>query len=197
MILEPPGEGVDDAAIATDPVVDYHSPISVAVGSSLRVGRAQFYVTAEWFDAVDRYRVMSAPEIPADGVGSSLDALLTQELKSVLNAGLGAQFAPRDDITLFGSVITDYSSATDDPRTGHSFATWDIYQFTGGAAFSALRADFTLGLSYGGGSNRIDRLNDVDDSLLLPGSTIQYERWKFFLGFEFRASGPTTPESGG
>ena len=148
-VLSPPGSGIDEAVIAPEPEVAYRSPMSVAFGSRLPLGRGALYFTAEWFDGVERYRVLEAEEVPRTGIGSSLDALLTQELDPVLNAGLGAQFEPRGNVTFFGSVITDFGAATADPATGHSFATWDIYQFSGGAAFTALRADFTLGLSWG------------------------------------------------
>ena len=171
--------------------------MSVAAGSRVPIGRGAIYLTAEWFDSVDRYRVLEASEIPTQGIGSSLDAILTQELASVLNAGLGYEFAPRDDLTLFGSVITDYSAANGDASSGHAFATWDIYQLTAGAAFSALRADFTLGLSWGAGQNDVNRMNDIDERPVLPGGTIRYERWKFFLGFEFRGPGSSPEPEGG
>jgi hypothetical protein len=190
-VLPPGGPGVDEAGVASSPSVDYRYPMSVALGSRVEVGRAAFYLTTEWFDSVDRYRVLTAPEIPDDDVGSSLDAAVTQSLESVLNAGFGVQFAPKDDLTLFGSFITDYSGADGDSETGHSFSTWDIYQLTAGAAFSALRADFTLGLSWGSGANAVDRINDVDGRPVLPSGSIRYERLKFFLGFEFRGPGDT------
>lgn len=196
-VYQPAGPGVDEAEVAEDPEVEYRSPFSVAMGSRIEAGRAAIYLTAEWFDAVDRYRVLSAAEIPTSGAGSSLNALVSQELSSVLNAGVGAEFAPRENMTLFGSFITDFSGTNGDPATSHSFATWDIHQLTAGAAFSALRADFTLGLSWGGGSNPIDRINDVDPTPLLPSGSIRYERWKFFLGFEFRGQGASAEEAPG
>jgi hypothetical protein len=179
------GLDINEAVIAEEPSVTYRSPMSVSVGSRIEAGRAAFYLTAEWFDAVAPYRVVTAGGIPGSGLGSSLGALLYQESESVVNLGVGAEFTPRERLTLFASFITDYSSANENPATGHSFATWDIYQGTAGAAFSLLQADFTLGLSMGRGSEPLQRVNDVDGTSLLPGGKVSYKRWKIFLGFEF------------
>jgi len=183
------GLDINEAVIAEDPSVTYRSPMSVSAGSRIEAGRAAFYLTAEWFDAVAPYRVVTAEGIPESGLGSSLGALLYQESESVVNLGVGAEFTPREKLTLFASFITDYSSANDDPATGHSFATWDIYQGTAGAAFSFRQVDFTLGLSMGSGSEPLQRLNDVDGTNVLSGGDMSYRRWKIFLGFEFSGSG--------
>ncbi len=183
-----PALDVDEAVIAGDPSVTYRSPMSVSAGSRIEAGTAAFYLTAEWFSAVDEYTVVSAPEIPDTGLGSSLGAVLRQETESVVNFGVGGELTPREDLTLFGSFITDYSGANKDPRTGHSFATWDIYQGTAGAAFSLLQADITLGVSFGGGGAPLQIRNDLDGSNVLPDGDVSYRRWKVFLGFEFSGS---------
>lgn len=180
------GVDIDEAVVIDRPAVTYRSPVSLAVGSRIDTGSAAIYVTVEWFDGVGAYKVLDAPEVPQDGVGSGLASLLQQELDPVVNLGLGAEYSPRNALTFFGSVITDFSAASADPASQHSFAHWDIFQGTVGAAFSALRTDFTLGLSIAGGGEKVHRQNDLDGAWAVPGGEISYQRWKFFIGLEFR-----------
>jgi hypothetical protein len=182
------GVDVDEAVIAEDPSVTFRSPMSVSIGSRVEFGRAALYVTAEWFDSVNPYRVVAANDIPDAGFGSSLSSLLYQEMQSVVNVGVGGEFTPRGNLTLFGSFITDGSGATEDPLTGHSFGTWDIYQGTAGAALSLQQADLTLGLSIGSGGGPLARRSDLGGSNIISGGDVSYRRWKIFLGFEFSGS---------
>lgn len=178
---------ITESVVVEDAEVTYRSPLSVALGSRLRWGKSALFLTVEWFDSVGRYRVMDSPAIPDSGLGSTLGNKVTQELSSVLNFAVGYEYSPRERLTFFGSFLTDNSAATDDPMAAHSFSTWDIYQITGGAAFTALRVDFTLGVSFAGGSGPLERGSDLPREPLAESVNVKYRRVKAFLGFEFRS----------
>ncbi|MHC4178813.1 MAG: hypothetical protein ACYSWU_14980 [Planctomycetota bacterium] len=176
---------VTESAVYNDPSVQYESPASVAVGARLASGPNSLYATLEWFAAVDRYRVLDSPAVPVSGIGSSLGASLTQELRSVVNFAIGYEYSPREQLTFFGSFLTDFSSATGDASAAHSFSTWDIYQITGGAAFTFHNVDLTFGASFAAGGEAIDRQNDVGITPVLNPAEVRYRRIKVFIGFEF------------
>jgi hypothetical protein len=178
---------ITESVVVSDPSVKYRSPMSIALGSRYQAGRNAVYATLEWFDSVDRYRVLETSAVPDSGLGSALGAKLTQELKAVFNVSVGYEYSPRENITLYGSFLTDFSAAVDDPSASHSFSTWDIYQVTTGAAFTAVRVDFTLGVSFAGGSEPMVRQNDLPVSPFAESVEARYRRIKAFIGFEFRS----------
>jgi hypothetical protein len=164
--------------------VEYKSPASLAAGVRTSWGRSAYYLTVEWFDAVDPYDVLDASAFPQTGFGSTITAELRQELKSVVNVAVGCEYTPRELVTVFGSFLTDFSAASPDPQISHAIATWDILQVTAGAAFRIGSVDFTLGMSYGSGSEGFHPNSDV----VPPGlrsAKVQYRRLRAFLGFEF------------
>jgi len=176
---------ITESAVDNDPPVKYESPASVAIGARYAFGSNALYATLEWFAAVDRYRVLDTPAAPVSGIGSTLGANLTQELRSVVNFAIGYEYSPREQLTFFGSFLTDFSSATGDPGAAHSFSTWDIFQVTGGAAFTFQNLDFTVGASFAGGGEAIDRPNDIGIIPVLDPVEVRYRRIKVFIGFEF------------
>jgi len=183
--VPPPESDVDEAFADEDSGVTYRSPMSAAIGARWSRGQWAIYATAEWFDSVDPYRVVTVREDTGAGTGTTLDPLVTQELESVLNLGVGAEFAPRANLTFFGSFVSDHSAADDDPLTGHSLATWDTYQATLGAAFTAISSDFTLGVSVAGGHAPLDLRLDYGGLQGEGRGRVTYRRVKIFLGFEF------------
>jgi hypothetical protein len=177
--------GVETAGLVADrPEVTYHSPASMSLGARYPVGRGAVYLTTEWFEGVASYRVLSDPGLADSGQAATLAALVTQELDRVINVGVGVEHSPSDRLTFFGSVITDFAAASEDPASNHAFSTWDLYQFSLGAAFTALDADFTLGASYAGGEERVRSAATVAEPGGLPIGTLSHRRWKIFLGFE-------------
>ena len=176
---------ITEAIVANDPSVTYRSPASVAIGGRYGAGRNAFYVTLEWFDSVERYRVLDAPEVPDSGPGSLLGANITQELNSVVNFVVGYEYSPREQLTFYGSFLANFSSSTEDPGAAHTFSTWDIYQFTGGAAFTYQQMDFTLGASVAAGGEELNFQNDVWAAPIIDPVDIRYRRVRFFIGFEF------------
>ena len=176
---------LSEVGVFNEPHVSYRSPASVAIGARFDFGRNAVYTTIEAFAPVERYRVLDAPAVPVSGIGSTLGAVLTQELRSVVNVAIGYEYSPRKNLTFYGSFLTDFSSATDDPSAGHTLSTWDIYQVTGGVAFIANNTDFTLGASYARGGEPIYLQNDIGVAARLEQIEIQYRKIKVFIGFEF------------
>ena len=175
---------ISEAQVVNDVSSNYHSPPSIAVGSSIQFRRSAVYLTAEYFADIDRYMVLDTSTFPESGLGSSLTNRITVELDPVLNVSGGYEYSPRDKLTVYASFLTDFSAAVDDPTAGNSVSTWDIFRVSGGASFTFASVDFTLGMSFGAGSDPYRRQNEVDVAIA-EGAEIVYRRLKAFIGFEF------------
>lgn len=175
---------LSEVGVFNEPHVNYRSPASVAIGARYDFGPNAVYTTIEAFASIERYRVLDAPAVPVSGVGSTLGSVFTQELRSVVNVAIGYEYSPRRNLTFYGSFLTDFSAATDDPSAGHTISTWDIYQLTGGVAFIVNNRDITLGASYARGREPISLQNDIGFTTGLEQIEIRYRKIKVFIGFE-------------
>jgi len=175
---------IRDAQVESGLGADYKSPASVAGGLRLESGRGALYVTAEWFAPVDRFDVLPTTAFPDTGLASTLVARLTEEYDSIVNVAIGGEYSPWETVTLYASALRDAAAVPSDSRIAHSVSTWDILQFTGGAAFTYAGVDFTVGASFGFGSDALGPAFP-DASPTLQAAELRYRRMKAFLGFEF------------
>jgi hypothetical protein len=124
---------------------DYRSSWAVGVGTSRRLGKTRLYASAEWYAAVERFSVIAVPDEPTES------GRLTQELKSVLNAGVGFEHVVSEDVSLYGAFHTDYSASVGDPSVNVAVSDWDLYHLSGGVSFRLRDNRFTLGASWATG----------------------------------------------
>ena len=183
------GDGRPDPPIlATDEQEDldseYHSPWAVGVGASRHFGRTRVYASAEWYGAVDRFEVLA---VAADTPGA---VRLGQELRSVLNAGLGFEQSLSDDVSVYGAFHTDFSASVGSASENVSVSDWNLYHWSGGLSFRFKDNRFTLGASWARGS----KSRPVDSPIPpaeLPGLglernvDIRYSKITILLGFVF------------
>jgi len=171
---------------------DYRSPVSIAAGGSYRWGSTTVHFSAEWFNAVDKYQVLDATELPGEFPGLSITQRVTQELKSVLNWGIGVEHMFSRKYTGYASFIVDRSASVPGTTTKNTISTWDIYHFSGGAAFRIAGLDLTTGIQYARGSDNVV-LGFIPGSgsgidVPIGGQTdtkVVYQRVLFIIGFAF------------
>lgn len=194
--LDLDGNGSEDSQLTAnfqeglDP--DFKSPLSVAAGASYRLDRIVFHLTAEWFNAVDKFVVLDTDDFQSQSTGKTVSYPVTHELDDVLNWGIGVEHVLRENFSYYGSFVADYSAQVTGTDTNHSFSNWDIYHVTGGAAVNISGLEFTLGLGYAFGKEDllqpVNFTNADEDNQLVgdPSNTeINYSRWKFIVGFSF------------
>jgi hypothetical protein len=170
----------------------YRTPFSLGAGATLKLEVFRIYASAEWFGRVQRYAVMTGREFVGQTSGVSLPNIVTSELRSVLNYGVGLEYVYRPDLRFYGSFLTDYTARPADTTTNLSPADWNIYEFVGGAFFKVRRSSFALGLGLGFGSRTIERGPGAFPAvprLTIPGSAagqeFSYTSAKLILGFSF------------
>jgi hypothetical protein len=173
-----------------DVAARHHLPLSVGFGGGYRLGKHRLHFSAEWFDEVSQYNILDIENFTDQSSGETITYRVDSELKSVFNYGFGVEFYISEKLNLYISYITDFSAAIPDTRTNLTVSTWDIYHLSGGASFSIGRSEFTLGLNYAFGSDKLrgpvnlpesDIKNTLGD--LLENSDVDYKRLKFLIGF--------------
>ncbi len=162
----------------------FHNPWSVGLGGSWSGHRGTLHFSVEWFDAVEQYDVVQlAPYSPQTG-GEEIAPVKVQELRSVINWGLGIEVPLSNTIYSYGSFATDYSAAVPSGEGDITFADWNIYQITGGVEIGIKSTRITLGAGYSFGANSIQLFvpggdeNEVVDSRV----HVDYRRLKLMLG---------------
>jgi len=133
---------------------DCRTPLALGAGATLKLDSFRFYTSAEWFDGVKSYTVMAGRDFIGQTSGLIIPNKVTNELQSVVNYGVGLEYAFRPSFKLSASYRTDHTARPQSTDTNLSPADWDITWFTGGAEFRIGRSDFALGLAVGSGSRR-------------------------------------------
>ena len=124
----------------------YKSSWALGAGIARRGARTRLYASAEWYAPVGRFEVIQLPEGAPGASG------LTQQLKGVLNAGLGFEHVLTEDVSVYGAFHTDYSASEGSARQNVAISDWDLYHFSGGLSFRFRDNRFTLGASWARGS---------------------------------------------
>jgi len=176
------------------------SPWAIGFGASRPLGKNKLHMSAEWYSGISKYTVMSAVDHTSQSNPSqSLGFVLTDQLKSVFNAGLGMEFYISPHVSGFGSFSTDFSSVTEDitrfiqRQSEAANSSWkaDFYNLGGGVVLDFKGADVTLGVTHTGARQTIPRLVNFPDGsggdLFDPTQTmdLKWDRWRFVFSFSF------------
>ena len=187
------GSGVSDSDVTTSTQPDlpatYKSPASVErlAEPPFSKGAARIHASAEWFDAVPAYDVLDpAPVLLPDSSMASFG--LTQELNSVTNIAVGAEYRFSPKLTGYAGFRTDQSAIDDSTVDNTSLSLWDIYHVSAGGTFSIGASDFTLGgiVAWGSDVTRsgIDLVPGGSGPVVLPDQLqAKFFRFTFILGF--------------
>lgn len=182
------GVGSDAPVLAVQTVegldASYRSSWAVGAGASRRLGRSRLYASAEWYAPVARFEVLAVP------AGSDAAEHLTQELGSVLNAGVGFEHTLDEGVAVYGAFHTDFSASVGGPAANVAASDMDLYHASGGVSFHIRGNRFTLGALWASGRKTRPVRSPIDPALV-PGSAlgsdvdVRYSKITFLLGFEF------------
>src|SRR5262249_30462098 len=149
-----------------------------------RRGDTSIHSSAEWYAPVGRFTVLALPSSNA-GEGVSL----TQQLASVLNAGIGVEHRFGTRAALYGAFRTDYSASVGDPAVNVALSDWNIYHASTGVSFRIGASDFTLGAtgSFGSRTRTLTTPTARGDAgaRFATEADVRYRRLVFLLGFLF------------
>jgi hypothetical protein len=190
---DPDGDGTNDLLwfgnVQEDLPVTYKSPWSLAGGASYNFGKTGIHGTLEWFDEVPAYDVLASEPFVAQSTGDTLRLEVNQELKSVVNFGIGIEQAFTPTFSLSASFRSDNSAIKRNGRTDVSVASWNIYFVTVGSNFTLGGGALTVGLAYGFGNESTDEIfEEIDDEILegMPSDAqLEYRSLRLIIAFGF------------
>jgi hypothetical protein len=191
------GDGIEDQLFAANYQQDvssaFHSPWSIGGGLSYRWGKTRLHASAEWYDAVQKFKILETTDFEAQSSGENVQNRVDHELKSIVNYGLGIEIYFKKKLNGYASFVTDYSAAVPGTETNLSISFWDIYHLATGLAFTLGRSEFTVGVNYAFGKDNLKRSLSfpeftVSDNLenFLQNAELSYRRLKFLIGFSFQ-----------
>ena len=169
---------------------EYKSSWAVGIGGGYKIGKFKFHVSAEWYDALEKFFVLDTEPFVSQGSGETLTNDLIHELKSVTNYGIGIDFFSSESLIISGSFVTDFSARIPGTESNLTVSTWNIYHLSGGTTFRLGNSEFTVGLEYAFGSREIDQQIDItnpgndENADIVKQSEVTIRRIKLLVGFE-------------
>ncbi len=190
------GDGVVDPVykigIQDDLRSKYRSSWAVGIGAAYTLDDTRLHFSAEWFNRVGVFSVLDTKETRAQDSGEPFPFSVEQELKSVLNWGVGIEHWFGERLSAYGSFSTDMSSAPSESSHNLSMATWNLYQATVGTSLAFTKAALNLGLGYSFGSDTrtwpfvFDGLNEGDATVATTKDVKgDFKRIRLIFGFSF------------
>jgi len=198
------GDGVLDDVFSSsfqqDIEADFRSPWAIGIGTGLTLGRAIIHLSAEWYDKVDRYTLLSPEPFFRQTDSVVVDIKVIDDLDDVLNYGVGLELRLKDNVSAYASFATDFTAVKSDASslsnlettTNNSATKTDFINFAGGSTFTLKgKVELTLGLGYAFGKQTFARPLDLPDEDGEPISDenssgeLRISRWQFIFGFSF------------
>lgn len=185
-------------SLQSDIPVTTQAPWAVGMGISRSIGKSKLHFSTEWYSSVPKYTVMNAtPHLSQSDSSKVIGFVLTDQNKSVWNAGIGLELFLSEHVSGFASFSTDYTSVADDitrfiqrqDEAANSSWKADFYHFGGGVVLNFKGADITVGATHTGARQTIPRpLNFPDGSggaIFDPNSTadFKWDRWRLVFSF--------------
>jgi hypothetical protein len=130
----------------------YKSSWAVGIGMGYRFGKARVHFSAEWYAAVPMFRVLETTSFTGQSDGLQHLVEVTDERRSVINAGAGLQYSVSPAVALYGSCVTDFSYVPEGTESNLSLTPWNLLHISFGTVLSLKSIELTLGLSFSGGS---------------------------------------------
>jgi hypothetical protein len=130
----------------------YRSSVSLGFGCSYKFHKSRIHFSAEWFNEVPSYNILSPDPFVGQTTGDTLTNNVTMALRSVFNYGIGYDLFFSESVSGYGSIYLDHNA-----RVGQGgFELFDpdmiIYHLTVGANFTIGSVDLTAGLEFSYGS---------------------------------------------
>ena len=173
-------------------------PLSISFGAGIPWKRNTIHLKADWHGAVSEYDRLVIPPIET-GAGEIKEFKFKDELKSVINFGIGAEIYLNDKVDLFASFSTDYSpqksSASIFDLVGDADSDIniisDFMHYAIGFDLKFERARITVGGTYSNATGNFIRPgffpspNGETSFINDDPSKLTISRWRAIVGLEF------------
>lgn len=168
-------------------------PLGISFGAGIPIGRHKLHFKADWHAGLSSYDRLVIPPVDDEETGFSF----SEELRSVINFGLGGEFYLNEKLNIYGSFSSDFSpvesrtNAFDIVDEEERDATFDedFFHYGFGVDIKLKNMKIVLGSTYSRASG------DFTDPIEIPTSDLPEEanddpsriavsRWRFIVGLE-------------
>ena len=170
-------------------------PLGIAIGAGIPIKKNKLHISTSWNAKVNEYSKIDIPELESETEEDLATVYFKEELKSIINFGLGAEIFITEKLNAYGSFSTDFSPYKNTTNLiGASNQTSDESNFETnyshyGVGFNVSHkwANFILGTVYSRGNSgyikpvSLPGSNEVIDA---QSSKIVLNRWRFLVGIE-------------
>jgi len=198
--IDTTGDGINDdifIANAQDGLkVKSKDPWSIGIGLGLNFGGLSISISGEWFSAISKYTIIETQPFSGQSTGQTITNSLTDDLNSVINYGLGAEYSFNNSFSIYLSYATDFSAVPDrinrflslDTETSNSTFKANIYHMGGGAVFNFKKMEFTIGSNFSFSKEIAPRVLTIPSEgggseTVNTTSVIKVKQWRFIVGF--------------
>ncbi len=175
----------------------FKRPLGVSFGMGIPWKKNKFHLSAEWHGGIDAYDVTKVPTLIGE-TGEEINISIEEELRPVVNAGLGAELYLNKSFNLYLGFSTDFSpykqrisifdlvSDTEDESENAINLTGDFFNYSFGIDYKAKWASIVVGANY-------TRSSDSFEDPFTPGdepvtgntvSKIILTQWNFLIGID-------------
>jgi hypothetical protein len=197
------GQNETDDRFATSRQSDldamYKRPLSIGAGLTFPFNRSRLHISSEWYSRVNQYTLLEANPHVSQSDGDTITFTLIDDLKNVINVGVGGEIYFNEKVTGYASFSTDFSANSDEstgfaenqPIANNSVFSANFYHFAGGVVLSFRKADITLGGAYTGAKQEFARPVDFpeegDDGIFEGDETgtFKWNRFRIVFSFSF------------
>ena len=124
---------------------------AVGVGFGYRLTDLQIHFSAEWYAPVGSFKILETAPFTGQSNGLEYSNPIIYEMGSVLNVGLGLEYALSPTTSIYGSMTTDFSGIKGGTSNTVSTTAWDLLHISAGTMLALKSFDLTLGISYSAG----------------------------------------------
>ena len=170
-------------------------PLGIALGAGLPIGKSKIHLKVDWHGKVKEYDRLVIPVI--DESGNEVSFAFKEELRSVINFGLGAEIYASEKVSFYASAGTDFSPLVSNANIFDLIAKKnrdtnfdaDYYHLGFGIQLKMSWAELVLGATYSTASTEFERPIDFPDpELEIPENDdparVTFNRWRFMVGLE-------------
>jgi hypothetical protein len=212
--IDTTGDGIEDDVyiynLQEGLEVKYQSPWAVGIGAGWPLKNGVIHLSAEWYSQISAYQIMQMAPFVGQSSGTTLRYTLEDELKDVVNFGVGIEWSFSEKISAYASLASDYSAVPEDASRFSSEANKvrnsqfqaDFIQYGGGIAIETKAVEITVGATHRGATEGFEsRLAFSDASGTSPEDIVEtdlsFNRWRFILGFSFPFADKIVKDMGG
>lgn len=168
----------------------YKSPFSIAAGAAYQFGNTGLYFSAEWFNTVGKYDILSPDSFQSQSHPDKTYIYdVSSSTRSIFNWGLAGSHNFSPGFAMYASYWIDKSNLDPNENPNMTMAFWNLSHLNLGASFEFLNIEFTGGLGYSHGkgtsehfqSFNFEENGDVEGGF--PETNVTFNRLTFLIGF--------------